>query len=116
MADSAYTGDDLSALAAATAKGEGLVLHRGVAFADGALFHRTWPRHDAATANRLKFPPAPSWSITRWVPRAVCHAAEPLPDVLHAGRALKFKVMVEQQILPRLRDRLPCLNRRCVCV
>ncbi len=38
------TGDDLSALAAATAKGEAGAA-RSVAFADGALFLRTWPRH-----------------------------------------------------------------------
>ncbi|XNM76200.1 molybdopterin-binding protein [Escherichia coli] len=35
------TGDDLSALAAATAKGEGMVLHEA-AQRDGTLFPRTW--------------------------------------------------------------------------
>jgi molybdopterin-biosynthesis enzyme MoeA-like protein len=32
------------------------------------------------------------------------------------GVPSEFKVMVEQQILPRLRDVLPCLNLRCACV
>jgi molybdenum cofactor synthesis domain-containing protein len=64
------TSDDLSALAAATAKGEGLVLHEAwlsqmERFSPNVA--ASWP---PATANRLKFPPAPSWSITRWVPRA----------------------------------------------
>jgi molybdopterin-biosynthesis enzyme MoeA-like protein len=37
------TSDDLSALAAATAKGEGLVLQAWLA--QMALLFRTWPRH-----------------------------------------------------------------------
>ncbi len=36
------TSDDLSALAAATAKGEGMVLHEALAQRDGTLFPRTW--------------------------------------------------------------------------
>lgn len=64
------TSDDLSALAAATAKGEGLVLHEAW-LSQMARFSpnvaASWP---PATANRLKFPPVLNWSITRSVPRA----------------------------------------------
>lgn len=84
------TGDDLSALAAATAKAKGwCCMRRGFrrwsAFSPNVA--ASWP---PATANRLKFPPAPSWSITSGYRVRVCHAAEPLPDVLHAGRALRI--------------------------
>lgn len=63
------TSDDLSALAAATAKGEGwCCMRRGSrrwrVFSPNVA--ASWP---PATANRLKFPPVLNWSITRSVPR-----------------------------------------------
>ena len=64
------TSDDLSALAAATAKGEGLVLHE-VAGPHGRFFSERGRVMAPATANRLKSRPAPNWSITRWVLPAV---------------------------------------------
>ena len=64
------TSDDLSALAAATAKGEGLVLHEAwlsqmERFSPNVA--ALWP---PATASRLKSPPVLSWLITRSAPRA----------------------------------------------
>lgn len=62
------TGDDLSALAAATAKGEGLILHEAW-LAQMERFSRiavaSWP---PATASRPKSRPAPSWWITPSAP------------------------------------------------
>ncbi|SUX84777.1 competence damage-inducible protein A [Citrobacter koseri] len=62
------TSDDLSALAAATAKGEGLVLHDAwllrwsvFSMSAGGLWRRV-------TASRQNCPPAPSLLITRLAP------------------------------------------------
>lgn len=65
------TSDDLSALAAATAKGEALVLHEEWL----TQMERFFPSADAswrpATASRRKFLPVRSWWITRSVPPVV---------------------------------------------
>ena len=65
------TSDDLSALVAATAKGEGLVLHEEWLAHMERFFSERGRVMAPATANRLKSRPAPNWSITRWVLPAV---------------------------------------------
>ena len=64
------TSDDLSALAAATAKGEGLVLHEAW-LAEMERYFRDRGTRDGTEQpqNRLNFRPALSLSIIRWVPR-----------------------------------------------
>ncbi len=70
------TSDDLSALAAATAKGETLVLHDAWLKQMERFFlpiaAASW---HPATASRRRSPPAPSWSITRLAPPAGLHCS-----------------------------------------
>jgi molybdopterin-biosynthesis enzyme MoeA-like protein len=99
------TSDDLSALAAATAKGEGLILHPEWLETMTRFFaERGRPM---AESNRKQAEiPASAEMINNPVGHGLwlCRAAQPLPDVFHPG-VPEFKVMVEQEILPRLRQR-----------
>ena len=100
------TSDDLSALAAATAKGEGLILH--------PEWLETMPRFFAergrpmAESNRKQAEiPASAEMINNPVGTA-CGFAVQLNRCLMfftPGVPSEFKVMVEQEILPRLRQR-----------
>ncbi|MCU7784105.1 nicotinamide mononucleotide deamidase-related protein YfaY [Lelliottia amnigena] len=100
------TSDDLSALAAATAKGEGLVLH------EAWLTHMERFFNDRgrvmAPSNRKQAEiPASAELIDNPVGTA-CGFAVKLNRCLMfftPGVPSEFKVMVEQEILPRLRER-----------
>lgn len=100
------TSDDLSALAAATAKGEGLVLH------EAWLTHMESFFNDRgrvmAPSNRKQAEiPASAEFIDNPVGTA-CGFAVKLNRCLMfftPGVPSEFKVMVEQEILPRLRER-----------
>lgn len=100
------TSDDLSALAAATAKGEGLILHAGWLETMTRFFaERGRPMVDS---NRKQAEiPASAEMINNPVGTA-CGFAVQLNRCLMfftPGVPSEFKVMVEQEILPRLRSR-----------
>ena len=100
------TSDDLSALAAATAKGEGLVLHEAW-LAQMERFFSGRGRVMAPSNRKQAEIPASAELIDNPVGTA-CGFVLQLNRCLMfftPGVPSEFKVMVEQQILPRLRDR-----------
>lgn len=100
------TGDDLSALAAATAKGEGLVLHEAW-LAQMERFFSERGRVMAPSNRKQAEIPASAELVDNPVGTA-CGFAIKLNRCLMfftPGVPSEFKVMVEQQILPRLRAR-----------
>ncbi|WP_219351695.1 nicotinamide mononucleotide deamidase-related protein YfaY [Citrobacter sp. Colony219] len=100
------TSDDLSALAAATAKGEGLVLHEAW-LAEMARFFRERGRVMAPSNSKQAELPASAEFINNPVGTA-CGFAVKLNRCLMfftPGVPSEFKVMVEHEILPRLRER-----------
>ena len=100
------TGDDLSALAAATAKGEGLVLHEAW-LAQMERFFTDRGRVMAPSNRKQAEIPASAELVDNPVGTA-CGFAIKLNRCLMfftPGVPPEFKVMVEQQILPRLRAR-----------
>ncbi|MBY7232437.1 nicotinamide mononucleotide deamidase-related protein YfaY [Escherichia fergusonii] len=100
------TSDDLSALAAATAKGEGLVLHEAWLKEMERYFHERG--RVMAPSNRKQAElPASAEFINNPVGTA-CGFAVQLNRCLMfftPGVPSEFKVMVEHEILPRLRER-----------
>lgn len=111
------TSDDLSALAAATAKGEGLVLHEAWLKEMERYFHERG--RVMAPSNRKQAElPASAEFINNPVGTA-CGFAVQLNRCLMfftPGVPSEFKVMVEYEILPRLRERFLYRSRRFVCV
>ena len=100
------TSDDLSALAAATAKGEGLVLHEAW-LAQMERFFSDRGRVMAPSNRKQAEIPASAELVDNPVGTA-CGFALQLNRCLMfftPGVPSEFKVMVEQQILPRLRAR-----------
>ncbi|ELW1645277.1 nicotinamide mononucleotide deamidase-related protein YfaY [Enterobacter oligotrophicus] len=100
------TSDDLSALAAATAKGEGLVLHEAW-LAQMERFFTERGRVMAPSNRKQAEIPASAELVDNPVGTA-CGFAVQLNRCLMfftPGVPSEFKVMVEQQILPRLRER-----------
>ena len=100
------TSDDLSALAAATARGEGLVLHEAW-LAQMERFFSERGRVMAPSNRKQAEIPASAELIDNPVGTA-CGFAVQLNRCLMfftPGVPSEFKVMVEQQILPRLRAR-----------
>lgn len=100
------TSDDLSALAAATAKGEGLVLHEAW-LSQMERFFSERGRAMAPSNRKQAEIPASAELVDNPVGTA-CGFAMQLNRCLMfftPGVPSEFKVMVEQQILPRLRDR-----------
>lgn len=100
------TSDDLSALAAATAKGEGLVLHEEW-LAHMARFFTERGRVMAPSNRKQAEIPASAELVDNPVGTA-CGFAVKLNRCLMfftPGVPSEFKVMVEQEILPRLRER-----------
>ncbi|WP_220710412.1 nicotinamide mononucleotide deamidase-related protein YfaY [Enterobacter cancerogenus] len=100
------TGDDLSAQAAATAKGEGLVLHEAW-LAQMERFFSERGRVMAPSNRKQAEIPASAELVDNPVGTA-CGFAVKLNRCLMfftPGVPSEFKVMVEQQILPRLRAR-----------
>lgn len=102
------TSDDLSALAAATAKGEGLILHEAW-LETMTRFFAERGRPMAASNRKQAEIPASAEMINNLVGTA-CGFAVQLNRCLMfftPGVPSEFKVMVEQEILPRLRERFP---------
>ena len=102
------TSDDLSALAAATAKGEGLVLHEEW-LETMTRFFAERGRPMAASNRKQAEIPASAEMINNPVGTA-CGFAVQLNRCLMfftPGVPSEFKIMVEQEILPRLRERFP---------
>lgn len=100
------TSDDLSALAAATAKGEGLILHPEW-LETMTLFFAERVRPMAESNRKQAEIPASAEMINNPVGTA-CGFAIQLNRCLMfftPGVPSEFKVMVEQEILPRLRQR-----------
>lgn len=100
------TSDDFSALAAATAKGEGLVLHEAW-LAGMERFFRERGRVMAPSNRKQAELPASAEFINNPVGTA-CGFAVQLNRCLMfftPGVPSEFKVMVEHEILPRLRER-----------
>ncbi|MCM7620205.1 nicotinamide mononucleotide deamidase-related protein YfaY [Enterobacter vonholyi] len=100
------TSDDLSALAAATAKGEGLVLHEAW-LSQMERFFSECGRVMAPSNRKQAEIPASAELVDNPVGTA-CGFAMQLNRCLMfftPGVPSEFKVMVEQQILPRLRQR-----------
>ncbi|MBJ9162193.1 nicotinamide mononucleotide deamidase-related protein YfaY [Citrobacter farmeri] len=100
------TSDDLSALAAATAKGEGLVLHEAW-LAGMERFFQERGRVMAPSNRKQAELPASAEFINNPVGTA-CGFAVQLNRCLMfftPGVLSEFKVMVEHEILPRLRER-----------
>ncbi|HHU0689784.1 nicotinamide mononucleotide deamidase-related protein YfaY [Citrobacter sp. Marseille-Q3906] len=100
------TSDDLSALAAATAKGEGLVLHEPW-LAQMESFFRERGRVMAPSNHKQAELPASAEFINNPVGTA-CGFAVKLNRCLMfftPGVPSEFKVMIEHEILPRLRER-----------
>ncbi|EBU4616714.1 nicotinamide mononucleotide deamidase-related protein YfaY [Salmonella enterica] len=100
------TSDDLSALAAATAKGEGLVLHEEW-LAEMERYFQQRGRVMAPSNRKQAELPASAEFIPNPVGTA-CGFALQLNQCLMfftPGVPSEFKVMVEQEILPRLRAR-----------
>ncbi|QLR44018.1 nicotinamide mononucleotide deamidase-related protein YfaY [Enterobacter sp. RHBSTW-00994] len=100
------TSDDLSALAAATAKGEGLVLHEAW-LAQMERFFAERGRVMAPSNRKQAEIPASAEFIDNPVGTACGFAVTLNRCVMFftPGVPSEFKVMVEQQILPRLRER-----------
>jgi len=100
------TSDDLSALAAATAKGEGLVMHEEwLAQMERFFSHRG---RVMAPSNRKQAEIPASAELVDNPVGTACGFAIQLNRCLMfftPGVPSEFKVMVEQQILPRLRQR-----------
>ncbi|MDM4218131.1 nicotinamide mononucleotide deamidase-related protein YfaY [Klebsiella pasteurii] len=102
------TSDDLSALAAATAKGEGLILHEAW-LETMTRFFAERGRPMAASNRKQAEIPQSAEMIDNPVGTA-CGFAVQLNRCLMfftPGVPSEFKVMVEQEILPRLRERFP---------
>ncbi|HCH7892678.1 nicotinamide mononucleotide deamidase-related protein YfaY [Raoultella ornithinolytica] len=102
------TSDDLSALAAATAKGEGLILHEEW-LETMTRFFAERGRPMAASNRKQAEIPASAEMINNPVGTA-CGFAVQLNRCLMfftPGVPSEFKIMVEQEILPRLRERFP---------
>ena len=102
------TSDDLSALAAATAKGEGLILHEAW-LETMTRFFAERGRPMAASNRKQAEIPASAEMINNPVGTA-CGFAVQLNRCLMfftPGVPSEFKIMVEQEILPRLRERFP---------
>ena len=102
------TSDDLSALAAATAKGEGLILHEEW-METMTRFFAERGRPMAASNRKQAEIPASAEMINNPVGTA-CGFAVQLNRCLMfftPGVPSEFKIMVEQEILPRLRERFP---------
>ena len=102
------TSDDLSAQAAATAKGEGLILHEAW-LETMTRFFAERGRPMAASNRKQAEIPASAEMINNPVGTA-CGFAVQLNRCLMfftPGVPSEFKVMVEQEILPRLRERFP---------
>lgn len=100
------TSDDLSALAAATAKGEGLVLHEAWLaqmerfFSDRGRVMAPSNRKQAeipASAEFINNPVGTACGFTVKLNRCLMFFTPGVPS--------EFKVMVEQEIMPRLRER-----------
>ncbi|MBZ3798788.1 nicotinamide mononucleotide deamidase-related protein YfaY [Leclercia adecarboxylata] len=105
------TSDDLSALAAATAKGEGLVMHEEW-LAQMERFFSDRGRVMAPSNRKQAEIPASAELVDNPVGTA-CGFAIQLNRCLMfftPGVPSEFKVMVEQQILPRLRQRFTLLE------
>jgi len=105
------TSDDLSALAAATAKGEGLVMHEEW-LAQMERFFTERGRVMAPSNRKQAEIPASAELVDNPVGTA-CGFAIQLNRCLMfftPGVPSEFKVMVEQQILPRLRQRFTLLE------
>jgi len=105
------TSDDLSALAAATAKGEGLVMHEEW-LAQMERFFSDRGRVMAPSTRKQAEIPASAELVDTPVGTA-CGFAIQLNRCLMfftPGVPSEFKVMVEQQILPRLRQRFTLLE------
>jgi len=105
------TSDDLSALAAATAKGEGLVMHEEW-LAQMERFFSDRGRVMAPSNRKQAEIPASAELVDNLVGTA-CGFAIQLNRCLMfftPGVPSEFKVMVEQQILPRLRQRFTLLE------
>ncbi|URN98042.1 nicotinamide mononucleotide deamidase-related protein YfaY [Leclercia adecarboxylata] len=110
------TSDDLSALAAATAKGEGLVLHEEW-LAHMERFFSDRGRVMAPSNRKQAEIPASAELVDNPVGTA-CGFAVQLNRCLMfftPGVPSEFKVMVEQQILPRLRARFT-LSEPPICL
>lgn len=110
------TSDDLSALAAATAKGEGLILHEAW-LETMTRFFAERGRPMAASNRKQAEIPASAEMINNPVGTA-CGFAVQLNRCLMfftPGVPSEFKVMVEQEILPRLRERFP-LSAPLLCL
>ena len=102
------TSDDLSALAAATAKGEGLILHEEW-LETMTRFFAERGRPMAASNRKQAEIPASAEMINNPVGTA-CGFAVQLNRCLMfftPGVPSELKIMVEQEILPRLRERFP---------
>lgn len=102
------TSDDLSALAAATVKGEGLILHEEW-LETMTRFFAERGRPMAASNRKQAEIPASAEMINNPVGTA-CGFAVQLNRCLMfftPGVPSEFKIMVEQEILPRLRERFP---------
>ena len=102
------TSDELSALAAATAKGEGLILHEEW-LETMTRFFAERGRPMAASNRKQAEIPASAEMINNPVGTA-CGFAVQLNRCLMfftPGVPSEFKIMVEQEILPRLRERFP---------
>ena len=102
------TSDDLSALAAATAKGEGLILHEAW-LETMTRFFAERGRPMAASNRKQAEIPQSAEMINNPVGTA-CGFAVQLNRCLMfftPGVPSEFKIMVEQEILPRLRERFP---------
>ena len=102
------TSDDLSALAAATAKGEGLILHEEW-LETMTRFFAARGRPMAASNRKQAEIPASAEMINNPV-GTDCGFAVQLNRCLMfftPGVPSEFKIMVEQEILPRLRERFP---------
>ncbi len=110
------TSDDLSALAAATAKVKAPVLHEARLKEMERYFHERG--RVMAPSNRKQAElPASAEFINNPVGTACGFAIQQsLPDVLYPGVPSEFKVMVEHEILPRLRERFLYHSRRFACV
>ncbi|WP_142502310.1 nicotinamide mononucleotide deamidase-related protein YfaY [Klebsiella sp. 2680] len=102
------TSDDLSALAAATAKGEGLILHEEWLDTMARFFAERGRPMSASNRKQAEIPQSAEM-INNPVGTA-CGFVLQLNRCLMfftPGVPSEFKVMVEQEILPRLRARFP---------
>ncbi|VTN10540.1 CinA-like protein [Raoultella terrigena] len=103
------TSDDLSALAAATAKGESLILHAGW-LETMTRFFAERGRPMAESNRKQAGNPRQRGDDSTTPVGTACGFAVQLNRCLMfftPGVPSEFKVMVEQEILPRLRERFP---------